>query len=841
MINTTTDVFNILRNDDRLSKLIPEVNKYFSLKSKIKNLSADIFFNKKCLKRSVFPNYLKPFVKACKQEENLRLVVCKKVMQSQIAEFYKKRSVMELEAYHLHLKLAKEIDSVLWKNLEIKLYDYMCRIFFEKKNTLKSKFYRLSRSKTATTEIDTDEVVLNLSSYDLSSEEKRLLSKGLKTCHLYSNRIEDFIVDINGAAAKVDWKLKNAFKNECIPVLEKLNETKGKRNYIEKSMKNLKSQNLVITKADKGNRVVVLDKDEYIRRTEEMLATEEFQELDKSPLSKCVSEVNSALKDIRHIMSEDEKKSVKTSNPKIPKLYTLPKIHKEGDKMRPIVSQIDSPTYKVSKWLLKNFKILEKFESLSVRNSYEFIDETKQLTLSEDEVLISFDVKSLYPSVPVKKALKLLEDWLKKNGLVKKRIDEFVKLTKLCIEQKYLQFNERFYLQVDGLNMGNPLSEMLSNLFMSDLEINVRKKFPGFRFWRRYVDDIFCVMQKDKVAEGLEVLNNLEPTVKFTHEMEEHQRLPFLDLQVIRTESGKIEFDIYRKKTHVDSYINKKSYNPPAHKVAIFNCLIHRMNRVPLTKERKEKEWSKILEIAEKNGFLKEDVWKLRKRKEYKRRLREMTTLDEIDGKKEKFASITYHPKLSTEFSKIFKKYGIKPAHVNRSNLKSMFHADLKDETSDEQKSGIYQIECNGCEKVYVGKTKRSIKTRGSEHRRNAMNEEVEKSAVAKHFWEEGHDINFAPKLIKGVQKVSQLDIWEGMEMYKRKEKLMNTELECTQNKLFEVIGKNVEEKIEEKNNTKMNNVQKARRAQKKDVPAPAHCNLRRSERLRAKNSRVVY
>ena len=89
-------------------------------------------------------------------------------------------------------------------------------------------------------------------------------------------------------------------------------------------------------------------------------------------------------------MSEREKKFLKVSNPQVPKLYTLPKIHKPEDKVRPIVSSVSSPVYNIYKWLVRRFKIFDKFETLSVKNSKDAIERTKDFKIQEDEVLISF-------------------------------------------------------------------------------------------------------------------------------------------------------------------------------------------------------------------------------------------------------------------------------------------------------------------------------------------------------------------------------------------------------------------------------------------------------------------
>lgn len=37
---------------------------------------------------------------------------------------------------------------------------------------------------------------------------------------------------------------------------------------------------------------------------------------------------------------------------------SLPKTHKEGKKMRPIVSKVNAPRYKLAKWLVKEFNCL---------------------------------------------------------------------------------------------------------------------------------------------------------------------------------------------------------------------------------------------------------------------------------------------------------------------------------------------------------------------------------------------------------------------------------------------------------------------------------------------------
>ena len=119
---------------------------------------------------------------------------------------------------------------------------------------------------------------------------------------------------------------------------------------------------------------------------------------------------------------------------------------------------------------MKNVDTLEKYNSLSIKDSYEFIKAIKYVEIQEDEMMVSFDVTSRYPSVPFEKALELVKKWLEENGLEEGKVLEFIRLIKLCTNQKFMQFNQKFYEQEFGLTMGGTLSTILADIFMSSLE-----------------------------------------------------------------------------------------------------------------------------------------------------------------------------------------------------------------------------------------------------------------------------------------------------------------------------------------------------------------------------------
>jgi hypothetical protein len=79
-------------------------------------------------------------------------------------------------------------------------------------------------------------------------------------------------------------------------------------------------------------------------------------------------------------------------NPQVPWLYALLKIHKPGGKMRPIVSNISAAHAKIVKWQIPEFKSMQSREGMYVKNTFEFVDKTKNVQIMPYDMLVSFDV-----------------------------------------------------------------------------------------------------------------------------------------------------------------------------------------------------------------------------------------------------------------------------------------------------------------------------------------------------------------------------------------------------------------------------------------------------------------
>ena len=90
------------------------------------------------------------------------------------------------------------------------------------------------------------------------------------------------------------------------------------------------------------------------------------------------------------------------------KFYGLPKIHKTGTPLRPIVSIRGSATYGVAKVLSKILKPLVSKSPQHIQSTSNFVNKAKKITLQPGECLTSYDVTALFTSVPIEPAQKII-------------------------------------------------------------------------------------------------------------------------------------------------------------------------------------------------------------------------------------------------------------------------------------------------------------------------------------------------------------------------------------------------------------------------------------------------
>ena len=167
-----------------------------------------------------------------------------------------------------------------------------------------------------------------------------------------------------------------------------------------------------------------------------------------------------------------------------PLFYGSAKLHKDGVPLRPIVSTIGSSTYMIAKRLNNVLAPYAQQANSYVRNTTDFLEKLEDVTIDDDELMVSFDIKSMFTSVPIDDAYTAIEQLVRAddNDGVRVRTgmgtEAILRLLKLCMYITNFKFRSKHYALADGLPMGSPASSVIANIYMRVFEEKTLSTFP---------------------------------------------------------------------------------------------------------------------------------------------------------------------------------------------------------------------------------------------------------------------------------------------------------------------------------------------------------------------------
>jgi hypothetical protein len=118
-------------------------------------------------------------------------------------------------------------------------------------------------------------------------------------------------------------------------------------------------------------------------------------------------------------------------------------------------------------------------------NSGMFVQKLKDIQVCETDMLVSFDVISLFTKVPLDETTQILSQHLD---------EKLANLIRYTLTTTYFVYDGTTYEQTDGLALGSPLAPVTANIhteFFEHQALNTAKKKPSI--WYRYMDDTFVV------------------------------------------------------------------------------------------------------------------------------------------------------------------------------------------------------------------------------------------------------------------------------------------------------------------------------------------------------------
>ena len=397
----------------------------------------------------------------------------------------------------------------------------------------------MKNESTPTIATDPSKWVVNLSTKPLSTHERAILNKGPKFAPTpYQIPTKEIVAEREAAIANFPDDSKDAIRTLATNLIRRTQPPKHKNTTSSerKACHDLKKDKTrVVMKADKGNCFVVMDRTDYDKKMEELLSDRNtYEEVAKPPFKRIERELNSQLLALKQHNKLDHRTYSKLqSTDGIPlAIRGSVKHHKENNPLRPIVTCREMALYNTSKHLAKILSPLQNHNGYSVTNSAEFVHKIANTTVDDDEIMVSFDVVSLFTAIPVDKTCEHIRNKLLKDKTLQQRtkmsIDDIVALLRFTLSNSYFNYNNKTYRQVHSCAMGSPVSPIVANLCLEVIEeLALTQAVIPPKTWFRFVDDVYSIIKKHALTAFHGLFNSIDPHIKFTVEEEHNGQLFF--------------------------------------------------------------------------------------------------------------------------------------------------------------------------------------------------------------------------------------------------------------------------------------------------------------------------
>lgn len=671
------------------------------------------------------------------------------------------------------------------------------------KRNLISKFQTLQENQRRE-QIQFDfESVINLTDLVIPVEVRKLLSFGPKLSLQYEKSdapIIDFLASVENSirSMKLNIDEKDKIRSDVTYAtsryLRKNNHIKYESNLLKELLNKTRRwwrdhQDVIVIPSDKGNNSVVIYKDNYMEKVDELLSdTGTYKMIARDPTDRLMKTLQEAIKMLRdnQYITDAGFRKLYFSGSVAPSIYCLVKTHKANHPLRPIVSTINSPHSTLSKAFTS---ILNNIVdgSLNLKNSLELKNNIRDVKLPRGHILVSFDVKSLFTNVSVDAVLDIIDrKWPKLQEHTNMPLDTFRRLLKLLlVDCNYFKHGDNLYQQTFGLPMGSNLAPVLANILLDDLVVSCLKKStykPKFIY--KYVDDFILELHPNKIPYVLNIFNSYHPRIAFTYETEVDNAINYLDIKIIHGKD-RLSFDWYKKELSSKRLLNYISHHPMCQKRNVANNFIYTVLKIS-DNVFHHQNMVKIRDILKSNNYPEKLVNMLIKKQhsiilaqQNQRVTRQMDkekNREKTEKTDKRFVAVKYIRSLSENIVKIFNNnsVNINVGHSTGNNLNQLYNKNKNKFEVGNAINTVYKIDCAGvgeerCSKSYIGTSSRKLSIRMKEHERDQVQLALptNHTALCEHAINNHHHFNTdKPKIVSVENNYHKRMLKESFHIY---------------------------------------------------------------------------
>ena len=298
--------------------------------------------------------------------------------------------------------------------------------------------------------------VINNTAIKFTGDELSLLNKGLKYNLNYKNKnwIKTLALETETAITQLPVQEQDYIRILAAHSLRKLHKQQSDRKQCNSNQatrehrilnqikEKLISNEAIVSKADKGNSVVIMYMKDYYNKVQDFIDKNNFTVINRDPTRSFQNRIKATIKSCQSTLPKNSNIKLTNMNPVAPIIRGLPKVHKIECPIRPIVNWKGAPAYKLAKHLNKLIQLyISLLNAFNVKSAVHLMDDLLDIPLKQGITFASFDIENMYPNIPTNELIPIIETISLSNQL-DVNTTELVKITNTVLEKKLLLVQE---------------------------------------------------------------------------------------------------------------------------------------------------------------------------------------------------------------------------------------------------------------------------------------------------------------------------------------------------------------------------------------------------------------
>ena len=278
---------------------------------------------------------------------------------------------------------------------------------------------------------------------------------------------------------------------------------------------------------------------DYMEKAEAIVNT--YQRTTKNPTTRLEEDTKKLMKvTLKDKIPDDYVQRLLPQHTRTAEFYGLPKTHKPGNPLRPIVSACGDPLDKLSWFLQCILTQLLTFIPAHLPNTDSYLTKLKDAFptgLPPGSIIFSLDVCNLYGSIPIQEGIEAVMALVERNlaniNMFGITPSDLRSLLSHVLTNNFVRFGNKILKQTSGIAMGSRVAPPVAITFMHILETGFMTTLDFIpALYIRYIDDILGVWTHgiDRLNHFFNCINTYNDSISFTIESTfSTGQLPFLD------------------------------------------------------------------------------------------------------------------------------------------------------------------------------------------------------------------------------------------------------------------------------------------------------------------------